>query len=418
MDSASPEGQPPGTPRRGSAANLEFSPYDYEIQEDPYPVYARLRDEAPLYRNDGLDFWALSRHADVAAAFRDSERFSNANGVSLDPSAWGPRATRTMSFLAMDPPKHDRMRALVSRGFTPRRVQDLEERISSLARKHLDACLSQDSFDFVAEFAGKLPMDVVSELLGVPEPDREQLRLHADTLLHREDGAMAVPRASSEAAFSLIVYFIEMVEERRARPASQQQTPDLTSALLEAETDGDRLTDEEIVGFLFLMIVAGNETTTKLLASALYWAWRNPDQLAMPMSDPAFIGPWIEETIRYDSPSQMLARTVTKDFASHGQTVRAGDRLVLVVGAANRDPAVFPDPDRYDLERDTSSLISFGSGRHYCLGANLARLEAKVALGEFTRRVARFEIDESRAERVHSPNVRGFSTLPVQVEVR
>jgi cytochrome P450 len=323
-----------------------------------------------------------------------------------------------MSFLAMDPPRHTRMRALVSRGFTPRRVQNLEGRIRDLARKHLDACLSQDPFDFVAEFAGKLPMDVVSEMLGVPEQDRTQLRRHADTLLDREDGVMAVPRASSEAAFSLIVYFIEMVADRRAHPSSRPDAPDLTSALLAAETDGDRLTDEEIVGFLFLMIVAGNETTTKLLASALYWAWRNPDQLAKPMSDPAFIGPWVEETIRYDSPSQMLARTVTKDFTTHGQTVPAGDRLVLVVGAANRDPAVFPDPERYDLERDTSALISFGSGRHYCLGANLARLEARVALTEFTRRVSRFEIDEARAERVHSPNVRGFATLPVQVEVR
>ncbi len=397
---------------------LEFSPYDYEIQEDPYPAYARLRDEAPLYRNDGLDFWALSRHADVAAAFRDTELFSNANGVSLDPSAWGPRASRTMSFLAMDPPRHSRMRALVSRGFTPRRVQDLDERVRQLARKHLDACLSQDTFDFVAEFAGKLPMDVISEMLGVPEQDRKQLRLHADTLLHREDGVMAVPRAAGEAAFSLIVYFIEMVSERRARPDGGRDGADLTSALLDAETDGDRLTDEEIVGFLFLMVVAGNETTTKLLASALYWAWRNPEQLAKPMADPAFIGPWVEETLRYDSPSQMLARTVTKDFSIHGQTVPAGERLVLVVGAANHDPAVFPDPDHYDLERDTSALISFGSGRHYCLGANLARLESRVALTEFTRRVRRFEIDEAGAERVHSPNVRGFATLPVQVEVR
>lgn len=397
---------------------VSFSPYDYEIQDDPYPAYARLRDEAPLYRNEGLDFWALSRHEDVAAAFRDTERFSNANGVSLDPSAWGPRATRTMSFLAMDPPRHTRMRALVSRGFTPRRVQDLEDRIRHLTRKHLDACLSQGTFDFVAEFAGKLPMDVVSELVGVPERDRRQLRLHADTLLHREDGVMAVPRAASEAAFSLIVYFVEMVADRRARPASRTDVPDLASALLEAEIDGDRLTDEEIVGFLFLMIVAGNETTTKLLASALYWAWRNPEQLARPMSDPAFIGPWIEETIRYDSPSQMLARTVTKDFTSHGQTVPAGARLVLVVGAANRDPAVFPDPDRYDLERDTSALISFGSGRHYCLGANLARLESTIALTEFIRRVSRFEIDEAGASRVHSPNVRGFATLPVRVEMR
>jgi cytochrome P450 len=402
---------------------VSFSPYDYQIQDDPYPVYTRLRDEAPLYRNEELDFWALSRHVDVAAAFREPARFSSANGVSLDPSAWGPRATRTMSFLAMDAPRHTRMRALVSRGFTPRRVQDLTERVRHLACQHLEACLGQDSFDFVGEFSGLLPMDVVSELVGVPEQDRPALRKFADTLLHREDGLMAVPRAGAEAAFELIVYFIDMVAERRARQdrgqgATDPASADLASALLEAEIDGDRLTDEEIVGFLFLMIVAGNETTTKLLANAIYWGWRNPAQLAGPMADPARIRTWVNETLRYDSTSQALARTVTQDFTAYGQTVPAGQRLVLLIGAANRDPAVFPDPDRYDLDRDTSALISFGAGRHYCLGANLARLEASVALTEFTRLVSRYEVDEATAQRVHSPNVRGFTTLPIRVETR
>jgi cytochrome P450 len=225
-----------------------------------------------------------------------------------------------------------------------------------------------------------------------------------------------VPQAAKDAAFKLIIYFIDLVAERRAEQDPAKD--DLASALLAAEIDGDKLTDEEIIGFLFLMIVAGNETTTKLLANAVYWGWRNPAQLAKPMTDPAYIGPWIEETLRYDSPSQAIARTVTKDFTTHGQTVPAGDRLLLLIGSANRDPAVFPEPDLYDLDRDTSELISFGVGRHYCLGANLARLEARVALSEFTRLVGGYQIDESGADRVHSPNVRGFTTLPMQVELR
>jgi cytochrome P450 len=400
------------------AAPVTFSPYDYQTQDDPYPVYARLRDEAPLYRNEELDFWALSRHADVVAAFRDHTQFSNANGIALDPSAWGPRARRTMSFLAMDPPRHTRMRRLVSAGFTPRRVAGLEQWIRELARKHLAACLTQGTFDFVGEFSGLLPMDVVSELVGVHQADRAQLRGWADTLLDREDGLVAVPRAASEAALNLIVYFVEMVAQRRAGPDAGLDGGDLTSALLAAAIDGDKLSDDEIVGFLFLLIVAGNETTTKLLANAIYWGWRNPAQLAKPMSDPAFIPRWVEETLRYDSATQVIARTVTRDFSAHGRTVAAGERIVLLIGSANRDAAVFSDPDRYDLDRDTSQLISFGSGRHYCLGANLARLQATVALTEFARQVRRYDVDETKAERVHSANVRGFTTLPVTVEVR
>jgi cytochrome P450 len=399
-------------------APVHYSPFDYEIQEDPYPVYARLREEAPLYRNDELDFWALSRHEDVTAGFRDSVAFSNANGVSLEPSAWGPRAARRMSILAMDAPRHTRLRGLASRGFTPRRVQDLELRIRGLATRHLDACLDSDVFDFVSEFAGRLPMDVVSEMLGVPEPDRLELRRHADTLLHREDGLAAIPREAGEAALHLVVYFADLIAERRSHPPPDRGTRDLTSALLAAEIDGDQLSDEEIISFLFLMIVAGNETTTKLLANAVYWGWRNPDQLAKPMSDPARVASWVEETLRYDATGQALARTVATDFTAYGQTIPAGERLLLLIGAANRDPAVFPEPDRYDLDRDTSELISFGAGRHYCLGANLARLEARVALTEFARRVASFDIDEAKAERVHSPSVRGFTTLPVRVTVR
>jgi cytochrome P450 len=398
---------------------VAFSPYDYRIHEDPYPVYARLRDEAPLYRNDELDFWALSRHEDVAGAFRDPSQFSSANGVSLDPSAWGPYAHKTMSFLALDPPRHTRMRALVSKGFTARRVRELEHQIRALARRHLAAALARGDFDFVADFAGLLPMDVISEMIGVPEADRDDVRKLADTVVHREDGLFDVPQAGMEAALALVAYYADLLAQRRAAWTGRDGGPaDLTSALLAAEIDGDRLTEDEIIGFLFLMVVAGNETTTKLLSNAVYWAWRNPAELAKPMADPGRIGDWVEETLRYDASSQVIARTVAEDFAAHGQTVPAGGQLLLLIGSANRDPAAFPAPDHFDLDRDTSALISFGSGRHYCLGANLARLEAQIALAEFTRLVAEYEIDDGQTQRVHSVNVRGFATLPMRVQVR
>ena len=396
---------------------VAFSPYDYRIHEDPYPVYARLRDEAPLYRNDELDFWALSRHKDVVAAFRDPSQFSSANGVSLDPAAWGPYAHKTMSFLALDPPRHTRMRALVSKGFTARRVRELEHQIRALAARHLDAAVAQGDFDFVTDFAARLPMDVISEMIGVPEADRDHVRQLADTVVHREDGLFDVPQAGMDAAPTLVGYYAGLIAQRRAAPDGGG-TDDLTSALLTAEIDGDRLTDDEIIGFLFLMVVAGNETTTKLLSNAVYWAWRHPTELAKPMADPGRIGDWVEETLRYDASSQVIARTVAEDFTAHGQTVPAGARLLLLIGAANRDPAAFPAPDDFDLDRDTSALISFGSGRHYCLGANLARLEAQIALAEFTRAVVDVVRGDGRAQRVHSVNVRGFATLPMRVRTR
>jgi len=390
-----------------------FDPYDYAVHDDPYPAYAALREQAPLYRNDEQDFWALSRHADVAAAFREPARFSSANGVSLDPAAWGPRAHKTMSFLALDPPRHTRMRALVSRGFTPRRVAGLRDGIAGLARGYLDDAVGRGSFDFVADFAGLLPMDVISDLIGVPAADRAGLRRLADTVVHRDEGVTDVPRAGVEAALTLAGYYADLVAQRRARPAA-----DLTSALLAARIDGDRLTDDEVIGFLFLMVVAGNETTTKLLANAVYWGWRHPAELAKPLADPTAAGRWAEETLRFDASTQIIARTVAEGFTAHGRTVPAGARLLLLIGSANRDPRAFPEPDRYDLDRDTSALISFGAGRHYCLGASLARLEAEVALGELAARVAGYEIDEAGAQRVHSVNVRGFARLPITVRAR
>jgi cytochrome P450 len=374
-----------------------------------------MRDEAPLYRNDERGFWALSRHADVLAGFRDSERFSNAEGVSIDPAASGPHAHKTMSFLAMDEPAHGRMRGLVSRGFTPRRVAEMEDGIRALTVRHLDDALGRDGFDFVADVASKVPMDVMSELLGVPVADRAELRRLSDVLLHREEGMHDVPPAAIAASLDLVVYYAAMISDRRAHPGD-----DLISALCAADVDGDRLTDDEITSFLFLMVVAGNETTTKLLANAWYWAWRNPDERAKPFTDVGQVPKWVEETLRYDTSTQMLARVMLVDCELHGHTVPKGDRVLLLVGSANRDERAFPDPDRFDLDRDRDAvtIASFGAGRHFCLGAALARMEARIVLEELVRRVQDYDIDEERAQRVHSVNVRGFATLPTRVVPR
>ncbi len=390
-----------------------YNPYAYDMHEDPYPTYARLRAEAPVYRSDEFDFWALSRHADVLAAFRNVDAYSNSHGVSLDPSAFGPEAHRTMSFLALDPPKHTRMRSLVGKGFTPTKVGAMEDRIREITLQHLEPALERGSFDFIEDFAGKVPMDVISELIGVPAADRAELRRLADLVLHRDDGVYDVPVEGMEAALELVVYYQSMVDERRT-----SRRDDLTSALLDAEIDGDRLDDQEIVAFLFLMVVAGNETTTKLLGNAWYWGWRNPDERAKPFADADRVSDWVEETLRYDTSSQMLLRVTRQPVELHGTTVPEGERVLLLVGSANRDESVFADPDRYDLDRDTSRLVSFGSGRHFCMGAPLARLEARIGLSELVARVADYDIDVDGIRRVHSINVRGLAALPTSVAMR
>jgi cytochrome P450 len=399
-------------------SDLALDPYDYDFHEDPYPYYRRLRDEAPLYRNDELKFWALSRHGDVLQGFRNSTTLSNRYGVSLDPISRSLDAHKVMSFLALDDPGHLRLRTLVSKGFTPRRIRELEARVTEIAVLHLDAALQAGSpgapFDFVDEFAGKLPMDVISELMGVPGPDRARIRALADGVMHRDEGVADVPVSAMQASADLMVYYADMVAQRRKQPSD-----DLTSALLEAEIDGDRLTDEEIMAFLFLMVVAGNETTTKLLANAAYWGARNPDQLAPVFDDHSQIPLWVEETLRYDTSSQILARTVSGELSLYDTTMRDGDVLLLLPGSANRDDRVFEQPDEYRIGREIGSkLVSFGSGAHFCLGAHLARMEARVALTELFKRIRGFEIDEANAVRVHSSNVRGFAHLPIAVTIR
>ena len=410
----------------GMQHRIPFDPYDYDFHEDPYPTYARLRAEAPVYRNTDGDFWALARHEDVADAFRDNVRLSNSWGVSMDPASYNSNAEYAMSFLAMDDPRHLRLRKLVSKGFTPRRVSELAPRISELTAKHWDRCLQMGEFDFVHDFAGLLPMDVVSELLGVGEADRAHLRKQSDLLIHREEGVTDVPPAAIHAYLDLHGFYTSLLAERRKNPGD-----DLISALTAAELveGGERtaLTDQEIIGFMMLMVVAGNETTTKLLANSIFWGAQSPDQVASVIAastshDDALdaVTPWVQETLRYDTSTQMLLRRVLEDVEYGGKTIPAGDRVLLLVGSANRDEEVFgPDADQYRIGRESSrTILSFGLGTHFCLGAHLARLETEIGLAQIAPTVRTFDVDVERSVRVHSVNVRGFADLPMTVKAR
>ncbi|MFI6883983.1 cytochrome P450 [Streptosporangium canum] len=332
---------------------MDYNPFDHTLQENPYPTYARLRDEAPLYRNETLDFWALSRHGDVNAAFRNHSLFSSSRGVSLEmwdvAETWGLQPTALVGFLAMDPPQHSRMRALVSRGFSPSRVGGLEPAVRAVARRYLAEAFETGTFDFAAVLR-IIPMDVISELLGVPHQDRAEVLRHLEILIGRYDGDTELPDTFWRATEALTTYYTALIAERRARPRV-----DLISALVAADIDGDRLSDQEIVGVVTLLNSAGNETVTKLAGAAWYQAWRHPDQRAMAWA--GNITGWIEETSRYDGPAQTMARQLTRDTVLYDTLIPAGARVLLLGAAANRDERVFPLPDRYDLTRDTTQML-------------------------------------------------------------
>ena len=406
-------------------AQPHLDPYDLSYQEDPYPFFEVLREKAPFYHNPDRDFYALSRYEDVEHALRFDDAYSNAMGVSLDRSAWGPDAHKVMSFLALDPPDHMRIRGLISRGFTPRRVREMEPEIQSLTHLYLDPILESATdgvveAEWIEDFAGKLPMDLISQMAGVPAADRAEVRRLADLMVVREPGYDDVPKVGMEAAVELIGYYSNLLKERK-----QNLGDDLVSALIEAELDGDKLEEHEIIAFLFLMVVAGNETTTKLLGNSFYHLSRHPDQLrdvfANPEAPEHLVSQWVEETLRHDTSSVLLARHLREDVTLHGVTAPAGSRVVLLLGSANRDPRVFTNPEDFNIHREPEELakiLSFGGGRHFCLGAHLARLEAKVVLNEVVRRFSSIEVQEDASERFYSSNVRGFAHLPTKFTVR
>jgi cytochrome P450 len=388
-----------------------YDPFSFEIHDDPYPAYAWMREHAPVYRNDERDLWALSRYADVLAALRDPQRFSNRNGISLEPGLWGPDAYKTSFFLAMDPPEHTAMRGLVRHAFSPRQVPRLEPLIRELARARLRPLMSRPSFDFAGEFAAALPNDVICALIGIPATDRDQVRADNDELKLHQDKSNRATAGQQLAGLRLAEYYIGLITARRRQPGD-----DLISALVQARVDGAPLTDMQLVSFLYLLVSGTNDSAGKLLGNAWYHGWLRPDVQWAGLNGRA--ADWVEETLRYDTPSQMTARTLTRDTEIHGTRIPAGSRVALLPGSANRDRRVFRDPDRFDLDRDTSESISFGHGPHFCLGASLARLETRIALEEAASLVSGYELDLAAAVRVHSPHQRGFAVLPCSVTVR
>jgi cytochrome P450 len=390
---------------------VELNPFSYEFHENPWPTYRWLRDHAPLYRNEALDFWALSRFRDVMDALVDWESYSSTEGVVLE--RLDPRyldATPMMIFI--DPPRHDRLRKLVSRAFTPRRVAALEPFVRDTAARLLEPLVDAGGGDFVRDFSTPLPMEVIFTLLGVPDADRLQLREWTDLALDRDPDSAEVPPRAVEAMMQSMRYWYELLPELRRRP-----NDGLICALFDAEIETDdggttRLTDGEVIGFCSLLGAAGSETTTKLLANAAVLFARHGDAWGEVLADPGRLPNAIEEILRYTSPAQYNARTVTRDVEWYGQRVPAGARILLLIGAANRDERQYPDPDRFDIHRDIPNQLALGQGVHFCLGASLARLETRVALEEFARRFPRYAVDEAGCRRVHMSNVHGFSNVP------
>ena len=387
--------------------DFEYDPYSYEIDLDPYPLYKRMRDEAPAYYNPRLDFWAFTRFQDCHDAFLDWQTFSSAQGTVLELMADEQFAGSLIIF--MDPPKQTRYRNLVSKAFTPARMRALEPRIREIAVEHLDRLVGLPRFDVVREFTAKLPMDVISTLLGIPKQDRDAVRGWSNDILHRDPGNPLPNRHGLQSMAKLHAYFLEQMAERRRKPKD-----DVMTLLIEAEVDGERLADDEITGFFNLLATAGNETVTKLLASAFYWLDRFPEQRRRLYQDPALAPGAVEEFLRFDPPSQYQGRTLTRDLELHGRTLPKGAKVMLVNGASGRDERRFPDPDRLDLSREIEFHLGFGYGRHVCLGAFLARTESRIAFEEFFRRWREYGVPEDGIERMHSSNVRGFAGLVLE----
>jgi cytochrome P450 len=396
-----------------TAGEIYWDPYDIELDTNPHPTWKRMRDEAPLYRNDRYDFWALSRFEDVEAASKDPLTYSSAEGTVLEMMGDHMRSAGQMIF--MDPPEHTKLRTLVSRAFTPRRISALEPRIREICAELLDPHVGSGGFDFLQDFGAILPSRVISDLVGVPREVQEEKRHIIDQLFHIEPGVGMVNDISVNATFALIGFLEELLADREANPRD-----DMLTALVQAEITEDdgsirRLTIPEAASFGMLLYTAGTETVARLLGNAAVELAANPDQRADLVADPDLAGNAVEELLRYEAPSPVQGRTVTREVEWYGETLPAGSRILLLTGSAGRDERVFPDADRFDIRRQMQHHLSFGYGIHFCVGAALARMEGRVALQEVTRRFPEWEVDFGNARRLHTSTVRGWAEVPVTV---
>ena len=395
---------------------IYYDPYDFEIDTDPHPVWRMMRDEAPLYRNDRYDFWALSRFEDVASALTDWRTYSSARGTILELLRSGAKIPPG-TILFEDPPLHDAHRALLARVFTPRRIAEIEPQVRAYCARSLDPLVGSGSLDFIADLGSQMPMRVIGMLLGIPEKDQEELRDNIDAGLSLEGGETGRRNSALEAGGQLFptARFSEYIEWRRKHPSDDLMTELLNARFVDDEGVERTLRDDELLGYTALLAGAGNETTTRLIGWTGYLLDRFPDQRRLVAEDRSLIPNTIEEILRYEAPSPVQARYVTRDMELYGTRVPERSTLLLLNGSANRDGREFEDPDRLDVRRKNTRHLSFGYGIHFCLGASLARLEGCVALDEVLSRWPEWQIDHERAAMAHTSTVRGWKSLPARI---
>ncbi len=388
-----------------------YDPYDFEIDADPYPVWARLRDEAPCYHNERYDFYALSRFDDVERCSVDWRTYVSSRGTVLELIKSG-TAMPPGTIIFEDPPEHDLHRGLLSRVFTPRKVAAIEPKIREFCARALDPMVGTGGFDFIADLGAQMPMRTIGMLLGIPEQDQVAIRDRMDGGLRLEEGSMPDFEAQYGDRDAAGV-FGEYIDWRAEHPSD-----DLMTELLQAEfedVDGEtrRLTRDEVLGYVGLLAAAGNETTTRLIGWTGKVLADHPDQLQELAEDRSLVPGAIEELLRYEAPSPVQARYVTADVEHHGTVVPEGSAMLLLTASANRDERRFPDADRFDIHRQIDHHLTFGYGIHFCLGAALARLEGRIALDEVLQRFSTWTVDVDNAVQARTSTVRGWEHLPV-----
>lgn len=394
-----------------SAIELYYDPFDSVIDDDPYPVWKRMREEAPLYYNEKYNFYALSRYEDVARELPNWQTYRSGRGTTAD-ILFANIEVPPGILLFEDPPLHDLHRRLLSRVFTPRRMLAVEDLVRGFCVRELDPLVGAGGFDFIADLGAMMPMRTIGYLLGIPEADQEKIRDRS--VANIELSTDSDPAAVDANIFAnSIALFAEYIEWRASHPSD-----DLMTELLRAEIDepdGTRrpLSRTEVLAYTAMIAGAGNETTARLIGFMGQLLSDHPEQRRELVADPSLIPGAIEETLRFEPPSPVQARYVAQDAEQYGRVVPEGSFMLLLNGSANRDPRRFADPDRYDIHRQAGGHLSFGQGLHFCLGSALARMEARVAFEEVLKRWPDWEVDYANAERAHTASVRGWARLPV-----
>jgi cytochrome P450 len=388
---------------------LQYDPYDGETVHNPFPIYRRLRDERPVYYNEEHRFWALSRFDDVVEAHLDHETFTSTHGVTIE------GLERFMPLLIVkDPPDHTAHRRVVSTLFTPRRIAQLETFVRQTTVDLLDRLEGKDTFDVVQEFSIRLPLDVISELIGVPVELREEVHRLSDIVAAR-NGREPVTDEEVKASMGLLDLLTDLATERRKNPGDDVITT-LMQTPVEDESGDKRYLDDKEIGVRFLELAfAGHETVAKLIPNAVVALAWHPEQRARLAADPSLLPKAVEEMLRWDPPSHYQGRWTTRDVELHDVTIPAGERVILLTGAALHDPRQFPDPEVFDFDRLLERHVAFGLGRHVCLGSSLARIETRIAFEELLKRYPEWDLVEGGAQRRMNGNVRGLSNLSIAV---